>query len=1310
MRVVIDLQAFPVSAAPPTIIDNYCASLACAILSHPGHHDVHAVINHSSEEFLEKLRGEFPDLMRNRAFRVSRLPFLDTAKANGHWHRAAAELVREHGLLQFKPEVVLCIPLTSASSATLVSQLRCVSIPTAITVSKPPLAISPETKLEQHVPNASEPSPGIAQMGQRWQAELVLTASEYSKRLLLDVLELQPERVVVVPPGVDERFRLAAGSQAQTHAITTRFGPGRNFILSIASGTTQSAERLFEAYASLPSELRAANRLAFAGAIEDDEMGRLRQLAQSKGLADSELVFAGQVSDDELAVLYNQCKLLVLPALEEMPAQQALDAMSCGAPVLGPDHASIPEILGLHEALFDPASARHMGEKISQVLASSEFHQKLKVHALEQAQRFSWQGSARRSFEALEALHNSQSKSRLRRPSSKKRPRMAYVSPLPPERSGIADYSSEVLPELAKYYDIELITDLTQISDPFLQRRFRRVPFRQFEKSARGYERILYHIGSSPFHLRIPALLERYPGPVVLHDFFLSHLFYNLDAVDGVSLWRSLYVSHGYPGLLARARKGTAAAVWGYPCTLAVLSHAAGLIVHSDHVRQLARDWFGISTDNWKVIPQVRRLSPKTDRQKARSALGISPDTFLVCSFGFLAPTKLNDLLFQSWLGSRLAHLPNCCLVFVGGDDAGRPYQVNGASSSNVRATGYLSKEEYELYLAAADVGVQLRGRELSTGETPRSVLDCMAQGLATIISPHPALTDLPADSVLKLPESCGKEELIAALEKLYREPDYRAELGRRARHYVGAKRSPELIARQYAEAVEEFASDHPVALTNRVGSNLAALTTQEEPLDEELGAVASCIVESNSGTGIRQLLVDVTVLASVGDFKTGIQRVARAVIAQLLENPPSGWRVEPVFRCHQQTYRYARRFAGNYLHLEGLNLEDAPVAVNPGDIFLGLDWDAGIAMDDPAVDWLLHHRQRGMRTVFTIYDLLPLQHSEWFKPDMQPVFHSWLSRLCRVADSFACISRAVADELIEWLDRFSGTAARALDIGYFHLGGDLEASWASRGLNPDEQKLLDALKGREVLAMIGTVEPRKGHSQVLSAMEHLWAAGENLILVICGQPGWMVDATVQRLRSHPELGRRLFWMEQATDEALLQLYAIASGAVMASEGEGFGLPLVEAAKHGVPIIARDLPVFREVAGEHAFYFSGSRSTDLADTLRNWLKLYRRGEHPESRTMPWLTWQQSTEQLLRVALGGNVYRRWQRVPRIRSGQSSYGAANGRRVVHSVDQDGSRDADSGACHYESVPGRPLARSGRETKLKDQPSAMLAEQRD
>jgi glycosyltransferase involved in cell wall biosynthesis len=131
-----------------------------------------------------------------------------------------------------------------------------------------------------------------------------------------------------------------------------------------------------------------------------------------------------------------------------------------------------------------------------------------------------------------------------------------------------------------------------------------------------------------------------------------------------------------------------------------------------------------------------------------------------------------------------------------------------------------------------------------------------------------------------------------------------------------------------------------------------------------------------------------------------------------------------------------------------------------------------------------------------------------------------------------------------------------------------------------------------------------------------------------------MVDMLADKLRQHPELGKHLFWLEGISDEYLEKVYTASSSLIAASEGEGFGLPLIEAAQHKLPIIARDIPVFREVAGEHAFYFRGQKPADLADAVQRWLSLNSEGLAPQSTRMPWLTWSESAQQLIaRMNLG-----------------------------------------------------------------------------
>jgi glycosyltransferase involved in cell wall biosynthesis len=122
-------------------------------------------------------------------------------------------------------------------------------------------------------------------------------------------------------------------------------------------------------------------------------------------------------------------------------------------------------------------------------------------------------------------------------------------------------------------------------------------------------------------------------------------------------------------------------------------------------------------------------------------------------------------------------------------------------------------------------------------------------------------------------------------------------------------------------------------------------------------------------------------------------------------------------------------------------------------------------------------------------------------------------------------------------------------------------------------------------------------------------------------------------LRKHKELGKRLFLLESASDEFLTKIYATSTCLIAASYGEGFGLPLIEAAQHKLPIICRDIPVFREVAGQHAFYFDASDAIGLSASIKQWLLLYEKTAHPTSDRMPWKTWSESAENLKHLLIG-----------------------------------------------------------------------------
>jgi glycosyltransferase involved in cell wall biosynthesis len=357
-------------------------------------------------------------------------------------------------------------------------------------------------------------------------------------------------------------------------------------------------------------------------------------------------------------------------------------------------------------------------------------------------------------------------------------------------------------------------------------------------------------------------------------------------------------------------------------------------------------------------------------------------------------------------------------------------------------------------------------------------------------------------------------------------------------------------------------------------------------------------------------------------DARTGIQRVVRALLLQLLSSPPAGYRICPVFATRQHDYRYAPDF----LRQEGSAHEVGDrVKVRDGDIFLGLDLAAHLLPRHQVQ--LASWKRLGASLHIVVYDLLPLQHPEWFNPRTSKNFHRWIKTVAVFADSAICISNSVKAELTEWLVRRYGLAPDALPIGTILLGADIDASLPSHGLLDDSDRLLAVLREKPSVLMVSTLEPRKGHAQALAAFEYLWQQGQDINLVIVGKPGWRTEQLQHRLRTHSEGQHRLYWLENVSDEMLEHLYTSAKGVLVASEAEGFGLPLIEAIRHRKPVLARDLPVFREIAGDGISFFSGGGPESLAKSLGVWLDSLDQWQPPcDGSQTP--TWEGTSLQLL----------------------------------------------------------------------------------
>ncbi|MDA9625480.1 glycosyltransferase family 4 protein [Luminiphilus sp.] len=468
--------------------------------------------------------------------------------------------------------------------------------------------------------------------------------------------------------------------------------------------------------------------------------------------------------------------------------------------------------------------------------------------------------------------------------------------------------------------------------------------------------------------------------------------------------------------------------------------------------------------------------------------------------------------------------------------------------------------------------------------------------------------------------------EIKEALVRGLTDTDFRSELLANATRQA-AVFSWERTAQSTLRALEALHAERP-SFPNAALGDLPErlLSANDTPLPDPLiDELAACLARQFPASRANQLLLDVTELIR-SDGKSGIQRVVKSLLLAFMSEPPAGLDVSAIYFDGQQF-----RHVGD--SLQGLagtpHGKSALVDWRSGDIYLSLDLNIRSMPDtEPLMRDLA---RQGVRLCFVVFDLLPLLRPDWWPTGMSARFEEWLRRLLSVADTVCCISRSVADELEAWMN---GAALsfqyRRPAVRWFHLGADLEHSAPSTGWPEAYTEVTDAMNARPTFLMVGTLEPRKGHAQALTAFEALWAAGHALNLVIVGKSGWLVDDLIERIRSHSESGGRLFWLSNASDECLEDLYGRATCLLAASEAEGFGLPLIESARRGLPILARDLPVFREVAGSAAYYFSDNGDAGLSDSIAHWLALCEEGKAPTPDGLAWLTWQQSASQLTAI--------------------------------------------------------------------------------
>jgi glycosyltransferase involved in cell wall biosynthesis len=356
------------------------------------------------------------------------------------------------------------------------------------------------------------------------------------------------------------------------------------------------------------------------------------------------------------------------------------------------------------------------------------------------------------------------------------------------------------------------------------------------------------------------------------------------------------------------------------------------------------------------------------------------------------------------------------------------------------------------------------------------------------------------------------------------------------------------------------------------------------------------------------RLLIDVSTTYHLVQV-SGIQRTVRSLVAALRRNSHR-YGFEPV-PVRLKRIRGAKLILLTVPDFPEQRDSERPVALRKGDCFFMLDssWDI---YPKWAVTLFPMVRDLGGKIFTCVYDILPITHPEFFTRASIKMFEPWYKFAIAESDALFAISEATRQELL----RVIGHERTHTD--FFHLGADFVST----------QSAIPAQSGDKIIStflMVGTIEPRKGHRTVLRAFQMLWAAGLTVHLVFVGRPGWKVSDLISELEELSVASELFDYYPNASDEKLARCYSEADAVIAASLAEGFGLPLVETLLLGKPLIASDIPAFREVAGNLPTYFEPGNPVSLVRAVKSLLA----GGRPKSEAFPrWITWDQSADQLM----------------------------------------------------------------------------------
>lgn len=302
-------------------------------------------------------------------------------------------------------------------------------------------------------------------------------------------------------------------------------------------------------------------------------------------------------------------------------------------------------------------------------------------------------------------------------------------------------------------------------------------------------------------------------------------------------------------------------------------------------------------------------------------------------------------------------------------------------------------------------------------------------------------------------------------------------------------------------------------------------------------------------------------------------------------------------------------------------HVEDEKVEFSQNDILLFLDatW-----LNSEYKFYESLKNRYGIKIVATIYDLIPINQSQFCSVDLTLTLKDWFEKSINLVDAYIGISKFVQKECYEYIKNSLNSDVLESKFDYFYLGANLKDFDLSKADIRDDFKEL--FKTKNVFITVSTIEPRKNHKYIVDSFDKLWENGVDVRYVIIGKVGWEVDDFISRVKNHKEYNSRLFLLENIDDEHLLYAYKNSKALIFASFIEGFGLPIIESLHNKLQVLASDIDVHREIGRDFVSYFN-------LNDINSLIKLIEDDNFNKNiDDFKWISWEESAKDLVEKVL------------------------------------------------------------------------------